>query len=182
MFQTHCTAVYFIYRVWSAALQEDPSCLQGQPGLGRTSIFQVPRGTGLEGTGVPLAVTPGLGMRLPATLVFYGAAEVVAAGSKPSHPLQHPWSPGCSRGFPSNMGMLAWLWSHWAEGRGLFMSSEGFWGALSLGMTPGAGPGLGCAGSSWPQSCGGSAVLVLCLHSGDGAVKSRLLQKGTGHS
>lgn len=62
------------------------------------------------------------------------------------------------------------------------MGSGRFWGAHSLRMTPRKRVQVRGGGSSWPQSSRGSAVLVLCLHSGDGAVKSRLLQKGTGHS
>lgn len=152
MFQAHCTAVYFIYRVWSAAW----NC-QG-PG-DRASSFQVPHGTGLERTGVPRC-HPRAGAEGRAgfqpLLCFMGLQgwwQQALSHQIPS-PLQHPWIPGCSKGFPSNMGMLAWLWSRRAEGRGLAVGRGRFWGARSLGMTPGSRSRSRLEGSAGPRALG----------------------------
>lgn len=109
---------------------------------------------------------------------------MVAAGSKPSNPrpLAASLLPWMFQGLSIKHGNVDMAVSHRAEGRGLAVGSGRFWGAHSLRMTPRKRVQVRGGGSSWPQSSGGSAVLVLCLHSGDGAVKSRLLQKGTGHS
>lgn len=179
MFQTHCTAVYFIYRVWSAALQEGPAFRAGGiwhlPGVpwhragGDRSPLAVPPGLALRAEQVPSHSCVLWGRRgggrlkaitSPAPRSILGSLDVPSA----FHQTWECWH-GCD---PTEQRGGGWLWA------------VGDFGELLLwGWHP---EQARAGGSSWPQSCGGSAVLFLCLHSGDGAVKSRLLQKGTGHS